>query len=163
MQPYLTTNGQKIYQVILKHIDRNKWSMDIDDYELSMLANCFDTYERCALAIQTLGMTQEAKGGIKMARPEVAIMDKCYAAILKHSSKFGLNPGDRKRIFNIIETKKSKKDFRVFWTDRDQFKREFIEWWKDTQEGEPNMSYLEGFSKYVTKHKEEPPDLLTML
>lgn len=111
MQPYLSEKGKQIYQVILKHIDRNHWSQDIDDYELSMLANAFDTYEKCALIVQTEGMTQVANSGFATARPEVGIMEKVYGIILKHSAKFGLNPGDRKKIFKVIDTKKKRKAF----------------------------------------------------
>ena len=161
MQSYLSPNGIKIYNVILRHIDKNNWSMSIDDYELSMLANAFDTYEKCALTVQTLGMTQEAKGGFLTARPEVGIMEKTYQIILKHSAKFGLNPGDRKKIFKVIDQKRRKK---TFDTDHTNYNALFIEWWNAQEErGEVNMNYLEAFRKYYRQHNQEPATLLDLI
>jgi hypothetical protein len=47
-------------------------------------------------------------GTYELLRPEYNIMKNEYANVLKHSAKFGLNPGDREKIFkNIKPPKKS--------------------------------------------------------
>lgn len=161
MQPYLSEKGKQIYQVILKHIDRNNWSQDIDDFELSMLANAFDMYEKCALTIQTSGMTQTAKNNFEIARPEISIMEKVYGIILKHSAKFGLNPGDRKKIFKVIDQKKRKK---AFDTSTPNYNKIFADWWSDQYPDKPvDYSQFESFKKYYVHHNEEPETLLDLI
>lgn len=97
---------------------------EVDDLELSMLANSYDLYFRMAQYCNDHGvsMTFAAKatvpddedeeladdekdfvkakgGGYQQIRPEYTVMKNEYQNILKHSSKFGLTPGDRAKIF----------------------------------------------------------------
>lgn len=48
-------------------------------------------------------------GTYPMIRPEYNVMKNEYAQILKHSAKFGLNPGDRAKIFNMKKKDEGKK------------------------------------------------------
>ena len=74
--------------------------------------------------------------------------------VLKHSAKFGLNPGDRKKIFKVIDQKRRKK---TFDTDHTNYNALFIEWWNAQEErGEVNMDYLEAFREYYRQHNQEP-------
>ena len=97
---------------------------EVDDIELSMLANSYDLYFRMAKYCNDHGvsMTFAAKapvpgdedddlaedeknfikakgGGYQQIRPEYTVMKNEYQNILKHSAKFGLTPGDRAKIF----------------------------------------------------------------
>lgn len=97
---------------------------EVDDIELSMLANSYDLYFRMAQYCNDHGVTMsfdkkqaEKNTGVELAddeademkaktggayqqiRPEYTAMKNEYQNILKHSSKFGLTPGDRAKIF----------------------------------------------------------------
>lgn len=169
MQPYLTTPGKVIYKTILAHLDHQNWSHDIDTFELSMLANSFDTYAMCAEIVKKEGHTQQTKTGFLATRPEVGIMQKCYAEILKHSAKFGLNPGDRKRIFKLAEKKRKKT--KTFLLSEQEEKEAFISWWNDLEAslpldeilGEPDMSYLPKYVAYCSANFQEPDTLLDLI
>ena len=52
------------------------------------------------------------KGGVyEQIRPEYTVMKNAYGNILKHAGKFGLNPGDRDKIFKGLKDKEKKKGF----------------------------------------------------
>jgi phage terminase small subunit len=52
------------------------------------------------------------KGGVyRQIRPEYTVMKNEYGNILKHAGKFGLNPGDRDKIFKKMKDEKQKKGF----------------------------------------------------
>ena len=102
---FLTPRGIKIYGIVKKHCEQNKiWFEDVDPFELAMLANSFDLYGRMAKIVNDEDATQNPKaGGWAQVRPEYTVMKNEYQNILKHSAKFGLNPGDRAKIFSGLE------------------------------------------------------------
>ena len=88
--------------------------MEVDQLELVMLANSFDLYFDNAKTCNQTGATQSPKGGgWDQVRPEYTVMKNEYQNILKHSCKFGLNPGDRAKFFKGIGEKDKKKGFNL--------------------------------------------------
>lgn len=84
----------------------------IDYLELSMLADAFVNFFEAAKFCRENGNTFEmpTKTGVyPMIRPEYNVKKNEYTNILKHSGKFGLNPGDRERIFKSLGAGKPKK------------------------------------------------------
>jgi P27 family predicted phage terminase small subunit len=76
-----------------------------------MLANSFDVYSQNATYCKENGTTFEMPtktGTYPMIRPEYNVMKNEYSNILKHSSKFGLNPADRSKIFGMKKKEKKK-------------------------------------------------------
>jgi phage terminase small subunit len=105
----LTETGIEIFNRLIEHCE-TIGLLDIDSFELSMMANSFDTYFKYAKICNETGATQKPKeGGWDQVRPEYTIMKNEYQNILKHSSKFGLNPGDRAKIFNMKKKDTEKK------------------------------------------------------
>jgi phage terminase small subunit len=100
---YLSEQGHRIYVELQKHCKKLKM-MDIDYLELSMLANEFDCYARASKMCNEEGFANKHS----QIRPEYTVMKTAYANILKHSGKFGLNPGDRARIFKGLDKKEKK-------------------------------------------------------
>lgn len=100
---HLSKKGQDIFTRLQKHVREKLQMEEIDDLELSMLANSYALYFEMAEIIQTDGvkftMTTEKGGEYEQIRPEYTVMRNEYQNILKHSSKFGLTPGDRTKIF----------------------------------------------------------------
>ncbi len=87
---------------------------NIDEYELSMVANCFDKYAVNAAYCQENGDIYEMEtktGTYPMIRPQYNVMKDCHDKIMKHGGKFGLNPGDRSKIFKKLDQGKKKKAF----------------------------------------------------
>lgn len=106
---YLSKRGRIIFYRIVKHINESGVISDIDVFELSMLANAFDLYENAASYCNEAGADiYMMHGTVKQVIPEYNVMQQQYDKILKHSSKFGLNPGDRAKIFSGMKTKKKK-------------------------------------------------------
>src|SRR6478609_9564529 len=102
MNDYLSEGGRVIFDEIKKHCEQKlKW-LAIDYFELSMLANSFYLYAKCAKDINENGVSmtfQTEKGGTyEQIRPEYTVMKTEYANILKHSAKFGLNQADRDKL-----------------------------------------------------------------
>ena len=133
---FLNEKGRIIFDAIKENCTKvGLW--DADDFEIAMLANSFALYAECAeycnkwgvsmcfnqskkgdnVLEDDLGITEEDTGkpraGIyQQVRPEYTVMKNEYNNILKHSGKFGLNPGDRQRLFKkLSEGKKVKKGF----------------------------------------------------
>lgn len=108
---FLSDEGVIILESLHRHCTKLK-AMEIDSYELSMLANSFDLYAQNALVCRNEGVAMTIvteKGGIySQIRPEYTVMKNEYLNILKHSSKFGMNPGDRAKIFKGLDQKKKK-------------------------------------------------------
>lgn len=99
----LTANGKQIFDQIKSHCEKLGVYNDIDDLELIPLAHNYDLYIQMALDCKNNGVTQKPKnGGWHQVRPEYTVMQKSYAYIMKHSSKFGMNPGDRVKIFKQL-------------------------------------------------------------
>lgn len=108
---YLSKTGEAIYKKLQEHCKQLKM-MDADSLELMMLANSFDIYAQNAEYCRDHGMTQAPeKGGWDQVRPEYTIMKNEYQNILKHSAKFGLNPGDRDRLFKGLNKGTKPKGF----------------------------------------------------
>lgn len=109
---FLSENGLLIFEQIKQYCKSKLNLMEIDDLELGMLANSFDTYAVNAKFCKDNGQTYDmpTKTGVyPMVRPEYNIMKNEYGNILKHSGKFGLNPGDRDKIFKGLKDDKGKK------------------------------------------------------
>lgn len=103
---FLSENGLLIFKELKKHCKKQLKMMEVDDYELKMLANSFDKYSRNAEFCRDNGDTFEMPtktGTYPMIRPEYNVMKNEYAQIIKHSSKFGLTPGDRERFFKVTD------------------------------------------------------------
>ena len=113
---FLTDDGLLIFKELKKHVTQ-LGIKDADEYELVMLANSFDLYSQNANYCKANGtcyMMPTKTGEYPMIRPEYNVMKNEYAQILKHSSKFGLNPGDRAKIFNMKNKgEKAKKGFNL--------------------------------------------------
>lgn len=110
---FLTDRGKWVYSQIEKHLKKLKM-MEVDALELSMLANAFDLYASSASLINKEGRTIDmiTKTGVyKMLHPEYKVMTVEYGNILKHGAKFGLNPGDREKIFKGLKEKEKLPDF----------------------------------------------------
>jgi hypothetical protein len=127
---FLSGDGQLIFDELTAHCKRKLKMMDVDHFELSMLANSFALYAECARVCNDEGVSMtfgkketgngdddededkkvKAKGGpYQQIRPEYTVMKNEYANIMKHSPKFGLNPGDRARLFKGLDKKEKKK------------------------------------------------------
>lgn len=105
---YLTEEGREIFKAIKAHCEKYKIE-GIDEYELKMLANCFDLHAKAARVCNEDGVSQNPKeGGWAQVRPEYTVMKNEYQNILKHSGKFGLNPADRAKFFKGGKTEKKK-------------------------------------------------------
>lgn len=109
---FLTHEGQIIYRALLEHCSQKLKMMDVDTFELSMLANAFAMYADAAKVCNGTGVSftihTEKGGEYEQIRPEYTVMRNEYQNVIKHSSKFGLNPGDRAKFFKGAEGKKVK-------------------------------------------------------
>jgi phage terminase small subunit len=112
---FLTENGLFIFKEIEKHCKEKLKMYAIDRFEIAMLANSFDLYGESAKVCNERGVSMSFtndKGGVyEQIRPEYTVMKNEYGNILKHSGKFGLNPGDRDKIFKKLDDGKKKKGF----------------------------------------------------
>jgi P27 family predicted phage terminase small subunit len=110
-QSYLTKEGIKIFNELLKHCQEKGISEKIDSFELSMLANEFDKYATAAHEAKEneTGLYNKFKNGTVQVNAFHTIMKDSYGLIMKHSPKFGLNPIDREKILGLSK-KEEKKD-----------------------------------------------------
>lgn len=119
-QSYLSENGERIFDLIISHCEKLGISDSIDTFELSMLANEFDKYSMAAKLAAGKGISgyvNEFGNGTVQVNAYHTIMKDCYGVILKHSSKFGLNPADRKKIFDVrVKDEKKKSGFNTGMT-----------------------------------------------
>jgi P27 family predicted phage terminase small subunit len=110
---HLSEKGQVIYDRLKTHCEARLSMIDVDDIELSMLAYSYALYFEMAELIKEDGvkfeMITEKGGTYEQIRPEYSVLKNEYQNILKHSSKFGLTPGDRAKIFKDFG-KKDEKD-----------------------------------------------------
>ena len=132
---FLSKNGISIYNELEKHCISKLKMLDVDKFELAMLANSFDLYQKSAKYCLENGVSmtfdkkkapedygdleedeqeeiresQPRGGGYQQIRPEYTVMKNEYQNILKHGAKFGLNPGDREKIFKSIKQDDGKK------------------------------------------------------
>ena len=104
-----------ILKEIEKHCKERLKMADADKFEMAMLANSFDLYARNADLCNKEGVSMtiitEKGGEYSQIRPEYTVMKNEYGNILKHAGKFGLNPGDRDKIFKKMKDEKKKKGF----------------------------------------------------
>ena len=100
---HLSEKGKQIYNRLKTHCESRLSMIDVDDIELSMLAYSYALYFEMAEYIKEndvkFTMITEKGGEYEQIRPEYSVMKNEYQNILKHSSKFGLTPGDRAKIF----------------------------------------------------------------
>jgi phage terminase small subunit len=109
---FLSDEGVEIYKRLEKHCKDKLKMFDIDSLELSMLANSFAMYFDAAKFCKDNGVSmtfQTEKGTYEQIRPEYSVMKNEYQNILKHGAKFGLNPGDRDKVFKGLGDGKEKK------------------------------------------------------
>lgn len=109
---YLNDLGKEIYKSLQKHCREKLKTFEVDSFELSMLSNSFALYAGAADYCNTNGCSQTIvteRGGYEQIRPEYTVMKNEYQNILKHGAKFGLNPGDRDKIFKGLSKEKEKK------------------------------------------------------
>jgi P27 family predicted phage terminase small subunit len=132
---HLTDTGREIYHRLEAFVKGKLYMAEVDDIELSMLANSYDLYFRMARFCNLHGVTMsfskkqveedigqeladdevdeikiKAGGAYQQIRPEYTAMKNEYQNILKHSSKFGLTPGDRAKIFKDFGKEKEPTD-----------------------------------------------------
>jgi phage terminase small subunit len=111
---FLSDAGEVVYQALLSHCNAKLKMMEVDHYELAMLANSFALYAESARFCNEEGVAMPAgDSGYEQIRPQYTVMKNEYANILKHSAKFGLNPGDRAKFFKGLEEDKKKKGFKL--------------------------------------------------
>lgn len=105
---YLTKNGRSIFFKLVKHIQEADLDSNVDIYELTMLANSFDLYEAASERVRVLRDSGDEKafGSSGRLSTDYQVMEKEYNKILKHGPKYGLNPGDRHKIFGGMKKKK---------------------------------------------------------
>ena len=112
---FLSENGLLIFKEIEKHCKSRLKMFDIDKFEMAMLANSFDLYAENAKLCNTTGVSMtiitEKGGEYSQIRLEYTVMKNEYGNILKHAGKFGLNPGDRDKIFKKLGDQKDRKGF----------------------------------------------------
>lgn len=106
--PYLTKRGRKIFQEIVAHIKDAGLDSDIDYIHLTMLANSIDLYEDAAMRVNTLRNADSAYPYGADGKPTVdyIVMRTEYEKVMKHSPKYGINPGDREKMFAGMKKKK---------------------------------------------------------
>ena len=109
---FLSEEGVLIFDNLRVHCYEKLKMMEVDDFELSMLANSFALYAECAKVCNESGVemtiTTEKGGEYSQIRPEYTVMKNEYQNILKHSAKFGLNPADRAKFFKGVDGKKKR-------------------------------------------------------
>jgi P27 family predicted phage terminase small subunit len=109
----LTKTGKKIYNELKSHCEVNLNMLEVDIYNLEILANCIDQYTIITEALQKKGLIQVApKTGFEVVRPEVGIAKDLLDKIIRLSDKFGINPLGRNKILGKPKSKtKEKKGF----------------------------------------------------
>ncbi len=114
---FLSEAGKEVFAELKAHCNSKLKMMDVDSFELAMLANSFAMYAENAKICNEDGVSMtiitEKGGEYSQIRPEYSVMKNEYQNILKHSAKFGLNPGDRAKVFKHLEGEKQKKGFNL--------------------------------------------------
>lgn len=112
---FLSENGLSIFKELETHCRQKLKMLDVDRFELAMLANSFDMYGAAAKHCLEHGVSMPAgDNGYMQICPEYTVMKNEYTNVIKHSSKFGLNPGDRAKFFkNIDDGRGIKKGFNL--------------------------------------------------
>jgi phage terminase small subunit len=105
LRGFLTERGERIYQMIKSHVS-SIGIEDVDILEMAMLANSYDLY---ISNMEICKNENTFKNKHDQVRAEFTVMQKAYDHVLKHGAKFGLNPGDRAKIFDIKKKDSEKK------------------------------------------------------
>lgn len=109
---FLSPEGVEIYSALKKHCTEHGL-LDIDEYELAVLAHNFDQFSVAAAWVTRNGSVHEMPtktGTYPMVHPQFLVMEKCQNHILKHSPRFGINPADRVKL-GLKEPEKKKGGF----------------------------------------------------
>lgn len=107
---FLTDDGRLIYEELKEHVSRIG-IFDVDSFGLAILANSFDLYSQNGKFCKENGTTHEMEtktGTYPMLRPEYTVMKNEYQNIMKHSTKYGITPADREKIFSKLKDKPKK-------------------------------------------------------
>jgi P27 family predicted phage terminase small subunit len=95
----LTKTGKEIFDELKGHVEINMTMLEVDVYNLEILAGLIDQYGTIQKDLQEKGLTQVApKTGFEVVRPEVGIAKDLLDKIIRLSDKFGINPGSRTKI-----------------------------------------------------------------
>lgn len=99
---FLTEAGKAYFEIIKNHASQIGIE-EVDDIEIAMLANEYDLYFSNMEFCQKEGYSFKtgSNNGYSQIRPEFTVMKNAYLNILKHSAKFGMNPGDRNKLFGM--------------------------------------------------------------
>lgn len=106
-QPYLTENGEAIFNFIVTNHLKNIGVMDADSFMLSALSNAFDLHERAGYVMNNSegGFCQTTKNNYSQVRAEFTVWQKTLEMINKLSPAFGIGPASREKIKAFAETK----------------------------------------------------------
>lgn len=110
MKPFfkLSEGGQEIFDRLLCLLPENVLQ-DVDNYELSMLADQFAIFAEASENINQFGYKQTTHNGYSQITADVTVKEKAAAYIIKNSSKFGLNPDAREKLKEVWAKKAKKK------------------------------------------------------
>ena len=101
-QPYLTETGKKIFAEILKELDGTV--MEIDTYELSMLAQAYAEYQDFSEQLQSITLTLVDRGRL------VAMRDKVWKQTTKQNHEYGMTPIGRDKLTKLTKKEPAKTD-----------------------------------------------------
>jgi P27 family predicted phage terminase small subunit len=96
----LSNRAKECFERIKKHAEK-LGLQEVDDIEMSMLANEYDMYFTAMEYCNANGYAMITHSGYSQIRPEYTVMKGAYHNIVKHSAKFGMTPGDRAKIFGM--------------------------------------------------------------
>lgn len=98
-QSYLTKNGLRIFNEILKFVESKNVSEEIDSLQLSMLAHAFDQHDEAAKEMtKTGGLYQVTKTGYSQVTAAFTVWKQTGEYITKNADKFGINPNAREKL-----------------------------------------------------------------
>jgi P27 family predicted phage terminase small subunit len=104
-EPYLTENGKAIFNRLLDFLDNTKME-SVDGFELSVLAQHFDTFQVASQKVNDEGYSRvTGNNGYEQVTPHFTAMKDSANYIMKHAEKFGLNPSAREKM-KIFDAKK---------------------------------------------------------
>lgn len=99
---WLSSRAKKIFKDIVKELEPISLLVNIDNYNLAVLADAMDNFINATLDIQAKGQTEEIElkgGGIStQANPSVSIQIKYSEVVRKISADFALTPQARLKI-----------------------------------------------------------------
>jgi P27 family predicted phage terminase small subunit len=105
----LTDRAQHIFNQLDQHCTTTMQMTDVDVYLLEVLSDALAKYSECVEVLSKQGMTQTAKNGFEVARPEVAIAQQLMGTIIKLGDRIGITPMSRKKLLGIKTIQKDPK------------------------------------------------------